>query len=333
MRLFKRILLGAFGLILLFLIGAFLLIQITPKPVAYLTRTAFDGGEQGVSYGLHPDYQTMLSQIVSQKDQRYPSKYANATYDIYMPKDTSNKYPVMLWVHGGAFVGGDKKDMTSFAIALAAKGNIVITMNYALALEAIYPTPILQVNDMVKELSQLKTQLPMTDDLFIGGDSAGAHIAFQWAVTQTNDTYRQYFAMEQTIDPDHLKGAISFCGLLDFSMFDETDSAFSNFLYRQCAWAYLDHKDWKTSLTLQHVDFLSAIDDLFPPVYLSDGNRNSFLDQAKKAKTLLENKSIPVTALFWETGKHLHEYQFHLNEEAGLKNFNMVLQFIQENKG
>ena len=43
-------------------------------------------------------------------------------------------------MHGGGFVGGDKSDITGYAVELAARGYTVININYALARkESILP--------------------------------------------------------------------------------------------------------------------------------------------------------------------------------------------------
>ena len=51
--------------------------------------------------------------------------------------------PCIVWVHGGAYAGGDKEDVTAYAKHLASFGYIVISMNYSLAPKAQYPTPLL----------------------------------------------------------------------------------------------------------------------------------------------------------------------------------------------
>ncbi|WP_459583949.1 hypothetical protein [Clostridium sporogenes] len=41
-----------------------------------------------------------------------------------------NKYPTIIRVHGGAFVGGDKEQVDIFATTLASNGYVVLSMNY-----------------------------------------------------------------------------------------------------------------------------------------------------------------------------------------------------------
>lgn len=329
MKWLKRILITILALIVILVVTVYATIHITPNPVAHLTRIAFSGGEEGVVYGRHPEYETWKQQVNVTKDVTYSSTQETSTFDAYVPNDQSKTYPTILWIHGGAFVGGDKQDIENFATSLAAQGYVVLCMNYELAPEATYPMPLSQTISFVSELPKFAQAYSMDlSQLFVGGDSAGAHIAFQFLTTQTNPDYRDLMQVAQVIEPDTIKGAISFCGLLDIAMYDETDSSFSNFLYDQSAWAYFDHKDWKDMVDDNGANFLPYITSDFPPTYLTDGDKDSFLDQANKVEALFLEKQIEVSALLWKDGDHPHEYQFHLDNEAGLQNFDRVLAFL-----
>lgn len=331
MRKLKKIGYMSIGLCICFVIGCILLVQCTPKPVCYLTRKGFSGGESGVAYGLHPEYDQMKNGVNVYMDQAYPSVYDNANYDLYVPKDDGKDYPILLWVHGGAFVGGDKKDISTFATALASQGHIILCMNYALAPEAKYPVPLKQVREISEHISVLSEQYPIDPTrIFLGGDSAGAHIALQFLLTQVNEEYRTRMMETQTLSPASIKGYISFCGLLDILQYDLTDSSFSNFLYSQSAWGYFDQKDWKAAAKMLGADLLPYLTKDLPPVYLTDGDKDSFLPQAKKVKQILLHQGVTVTDCLWESGENPHEYQFHLDNEAGLENFQKVLQFLKE---
>lgn len=331
MKLWKRCCLVLLGIIVCIIIVGCITVQFTPKPVCHLTRIGFSGGDEGVQYGLHPNYEAMKENVQVKHDLRYPSQFENALYDLYVPKDDSNTYPLLIWVHGGAFVGGDKKDIASFATVVASHGYVVLCMNYALAPEYAYPTPLKQTIELGSELQELAKHYPIDQEqIFIGGDSAGAHIALQFVLTQINKEYQALMQVKQVLDVSSIKGFVSFCGLLDILAYDETDSAFSNFLYDQSAWGYFQAKDWKQAAQKQYANLLPYVNGDLPPVYVSDGDKNSFLPQAKKVKELLKRQGVKVSDLLWESGEHIHEYQFHLDQDAGLKNFEMMLEFLNE---
>ena len=72
-------------------------------------------------------------------------------------------------------------------------------------------------------------------NLYVGGDSAGAQIAFQYVTIQTNPDYQVGFS--QTIPPQSIKGAISYCGPLDLKQMvdDQSDSFFLTFFVQTVA--------------------------------------------------------------------------------------------------
>ncbi|MDO1500487.1 alpha/beta hydrolase [Winogradskyella maritima] len=59
--------------------------------------------------------------------------------DFYRPKTTSEKLPLLLYVHGGGFSGGQRDDPNSveFATKMAKKGYAVISMSYELTMKKL----------------------------------------------------------------------------------------------------------------------------------------------------------------------------------------------------
>jgi acetyl esterase/lipase len=51
--------------------------------------------------------------VVRIKDIGYDKKYPERKLDVYRPDDTSRKYPVIVNVHGGSLVMGNKEFSTS----------------------------------------------------------------------------------------------------------------------------------------------------------------------------------------------------------------------------
>lgn len=68
-------------------------------------------------------------------------------------QNSKGPVPVLFWVHGGGFVGGDKSGVKEFATKLVSDANIaVVAMNYELAPDSEYPNQVLQVNELIKDL-------------------------------------------------------------------------------------------------------------------------------------------------------------------------------------
>lgn len=311
------------SLLLILLIVGGSLLYFNADATSYLTRAAFS---KGGNYELPSSYDEAIEKIQIEQNLSY-GQTGELQFDLYYPRDTSKKYPLLIWVHGGAFVGGDKQDCAQYLHMLASEGYVVANMNYPLAPEAIYPAPIKAMGQLSQHLQQLASAYPMDlTSLFIGGDSAGANISAQFVNIQMNDAYATDMNLTPTWNHTQLKGYLSFCGLLDASTYDETDSALSNFLFKQSAISYFDDRQWKDSSAVSQASILNHL-TAFPPVYLTDGNKNSFQYQAKKAIQILQEKGIEVTSLFFDQSLP-HEYQFQLQTKEAQENYDAVVAFL-----
>lgn len=103
-------------------------------------------------------------------------------YDIYLPKNRSNsKTKVLVMVHGGSWVSGDKNDLNGFIESLKQEfpEYAIVNLNYQLATIGKSPFPM-QIDDLEKAISHLKSK---SDDYAIStnygfiGVSAGAHLS------------------------------------------------------------------------------------------------------------------------------------------------------------
>ncbi|MFD4819656.1 alpha/beta hydrolase fold domain-containing protein [Peribacillus butanolivorans] len=156
----------------------------------------------------------------------------------------------------------------------------------------------MQLGEVYNYIKKHKEDFPVDlDRIVVGGDSAGAQISGQFVNIQTNNKYAERIGIEPTIIPSKLKGYISFSGLLHRNGIDETDSKFANFLFRRCAWAYIDDKHWKGSPAANQASVIDNVTDQFPPTYLTDGNKGSFETHAIELIETLKNKGVEVTSL------------------------------------
>ena len=194
------------GGLALLLAGLIVFTLVSPLPVALLIRAAFRK-----SPAVPPEgYTAALSRITVVKDLSYPSAYPDNTVDLYLPagkgatkaimpplqKDVvelpvgEGTFPIVLWIHGGAFVGGDKSDVQYYAAALAAEGYAVACMNYCRAPEEKYPAPHEQTQEALRWLAGIADSYALDMERFVlAGDSAGAHVAAQFAAMQSNPAY------------------------------------------------------------------------------------------------------------------------------------------------
>ncbi|MFI5062816.1 MAG: alpha/beta hydrolase [Streptosporangiales bacterium] len=183
----------------------------TPRPTALALRYLFakSAAERGAR-----QLQDAPADIVAVLDERYdPSP--DALLDVYVPGDAARSgtaLPVVVWTHGGAFVGGSKEELGGYLRMIAARGFAVVGVRYTLAPEARYPTPVRQVMAALRHIQGHAARLHVDPArILLAGDSAGAHISAQVAALITNPAYARTFTIPVTVDPAHLRGVALCC--------------------------------------------------------------------------------------------------------------------------
>jgi acetyl esterase/lipase len=109
----------------------------------------------------------------------------NQVFDIYLPENRTNTTKILILIHGGSWVSGDKSDMNTIKTFVSALHPDVgiINMNYTLAGVNNPPIP-LQTDDIsavVDYISTNKSSLIVSDDIGFIGVSAGAHLSLLWS--------------------------------------------------------------------------------------------------------------------------------------------------------
>ncbi|MBP6861502.1 MAG: alpha/beta hydrolase [Neisseriaceae bacterium] len=282
------------------------------------------------------DYAQIQDNVAVWPNLSYPSQYENNVYDVYVPHTVKpgTQLPVLIWVHGGAFVAGDKTDVRYFAPALANQGYMVVAMNYQLAPKAIYPTPLVQIQELYQALLKVAPahQGNMTQ-LFFAGDSAGAQMAAQFVAMQTNPQLATAMAMPAVVPKAHIKGVLLYCGPYDLTALKGgTDSGLVNFILNQLGWSYLGNRDWLASDEVQQADVVSHVTADFPPAYITDGNTFSFESHGQALVSALQKKGVAVQSRFFDKAQAVteHEYQFKMDSEAGQQAFADSVQFLNQ---
>ena len=301
---------------------------VSPLPVSFVLRLAFSRG-----MAVAPDdYEAMEAQVAVVKNVSYPSRYQDNLADIYFPKEDRGPLPVVLWVHGGAFVGGDKRDIEIYATALACEGYAVVCMNYRRAPEENYPAPVVQVGEVYRWVKTMAAQYPFDTERFVlAGDSAGAHIAAQFAAVQSNAEYAAGMDMAQAVPLNTFKAVLLFCGPFDAAQIGAESNPVISFFLERAAWAYFGSKAWAEKFAVQ-ANVADHITAEFPPAFISDGNTGSFEDHARGLAETLRQSNVPFDTYFVDPAAAVtyHEYQFVMNTDTGRESFQKIRVFLKK---
>jgi acetyl esterase/lipase len=129
-----------------------------------------------------PELPTIPSSVVQLKDIEYGRVGSRSLYlDLYQPAKASPKpQPAIVRIHGGGWKTGDKGDRgpAEAGIALAERGFVVISVNYRMVDEAIFPAAVHDVKCATRWL-RANAQKYQVDPERVGatGSSAGGHLS------------------------------------------------------------------------------------------------------------------------------------------------------------
>ncbi|MDX2445455.1 MAG: alpha/beta hydrolase [Bacteroidales bacterium] len=122
------------------------------------------------------------------------NKYLNIPYatiseaqklDIYLPDDGDGPFPVIICIHGGGFEIGDKRDrMLEPMLHGLKRGYAVVSINYRLSGEAVWPAQIHDCKAAIRWLrANADTYKFNPDKIAAWGGSAGGHLSAMLGTT------------------------------------------------------------------------------------------------------------------------------------------------------
>ncbi|MEO6396764.1 MAG: alpha/beta hydrolase [Devosia sp.] len=171
-----------------------------PSPIGWLDRIVSKDGSShriatGVSFGVHP-----LLKL-----------------DLYAPRRPAGPLPLLIFVYGGGWDSGDRRDYDFAGRALAALGFLVAIPGYRVFPEVRFPDFVEDIADAAKWLAE---HAPIYGGdrkrLFLGGHSAGAYNAMMVALQPAR------FGAPGLAGT--IKGVVGLSGPYDFYPFDVKQS-------------------------------------------------------------------------------------------------------------
>lgn len=323
------VIVGAFAAVGL---GFLLYFFCSPMPVVRFLRRE---NEAGLTYP--PDYEKIKETITIQKDIEYASAYGRNQLDLYLPKG-KEKCPLILWVHGGAFVAGDKIGVENWGVMLAHHGYAVAAMNYEWAPEASYPAQLRQVTEAYRTLEKLAEESAEIDmsRVAVAGDSAGAHIASQFVLLHTNPAFAERMHIYSPLKQDALKCTLLYCGPYDFQRMLRMDNRMLKLFVSRIGWSYMGTRRWNKAPLLDTLVTADFVTGDFVPAYITDGNRFSFESHGKALGEKLREAGVKVVERYFDSetyGEVNHEYQMQLSTENAMACLEDTLSVLRENIG
>lgn len=277
-------------------------------------RSSFKEGDDIRDAGLTtPEDIIRYDDIVYGEDQKWQS------LDVYRPKSAEGqKLPVIVSVHGGGWVYGDKERYQFYCMSLAQRGFAVVNFTYRLAPENKYPASLEDTNSVfIWVLSHGEKYGFDLEHIFAVGDSAGAHNLGLYAGICTNPEYAAEYSFK--VPEGFVPTAIALnCGAYQIAWNKEaeepdlTQLLMADFLPEQ-----------GSERELELIGVTNHITANYPPTFFMTCPGDFLKDQASVLAMKLAEKNVQFVYRFYGDAKNPLAHVFHCNirsEDAQLCN-------------
>ena len=152
--------------------------------------------------------------------------YANLSpsqcLDIYLPDEGIGPFPVILYLHGGAFAIGDKRDIYVLNILKSIKrGYALVSANYRLSGEAIFPAGLQDVKAAIRWVRANGEQYQLDGNrIAVWGCSSGANYAAMICLTDRVAEFED-LSLGNPEYPCNVQAAVDWFGPTDFLKMDK----------------------------------------------------------------------------------------------------------------
>lgn len=227
--------------------------------------------------------------------------------DVYRPKlEKGKKLPVIVSVHGGGWVYGDKERYQFYCMSLAQRGFAVVNFTYRLAPEFKFPAALEDTNLVFQWIFQNQEEYGLdVERVFAVGDSAGGNLLALYTAFCVNPAYAEHFSF-QPPKQNLLKGIALNCA-----------AALENPKEEKLVQELV--QDDASEEMLEMLGVTRWITPQFPPVFLMTCTGDFLIKDANQIAQALLKNFVPFEFHYY--GDHLRKlgHVFHCNiqlEEA-----------------
>lgn len=207
--------------------------------------------------------------------------------DIYKLKNLMKPAPLLVFIHGGGWTGGQRADYLVYLLTFAQKGYVTTTVSYRLLKDGAYPACVEDINDAVQWFFRNgETYDYDPDRIALIGGSAGAHLALLAAYGmktpgEIKDT------SENPVSTHRIKAVVDIYGPVDLTTeFARNNSTVTNFMahtYKEAPELFLEASP---------IHYLDKND---PPTLILQGTSDQTvpISQSDELKAKLDSLGVP----------------------------------------
>ncbi len=222
--------------------------------------------------------------------------------DVYRPRGEDGYLPVIVSVHGGGWVYGDKERYQYYCLDLAKRGFAVVNFSYGLAPKFRYPGQLKDTNDVFQWVMDHKEEYRFdTDHIFAVGDSAGGHLLALYGAFLNNEEVASGYPFRKP-EGLKLKAVALNCGVYEIS-------------YEEKGLTRMLMKDLLGRISAEKLYRISPIhfvNEDFPPCIVMTAEGDFLKDQAMPMVNELKRKGVDVRYMYYGDENNVLGHVFHL---------------------
>lgn len=242
--------------------------------------------------------------------------------DVYRPEE-EGLLPVIIDIHGGAWVYGTKDINKHYCMGIAKQGFVVVNASYRLIPEGQFPKNIEDVFAAFDwTLKNIAAYGGDTDNIFLTGDSAGAHLAaMALSILSDNDLKEKL-----NIKTDITFRAVAFtCGVFDIEVYQKIKA------FRKIEEMFFG-KDYKNHPFRKNATIRYNKMESFPPLFLNSSNKDFMRKQVDAFAKECEKRGLTYEYKYFDksVNKLTHVYSILYPEwEESIETTNAMLNFFR----
>lgn len=288
----------------------------------YLTKfiTLLGTLGSGLVYNFHKP----ISGIKTKRNLKY-NQNANRyqKFDVNYHKLGGNNKPMIVYFHGGGWMGYSKGIYTTLCRRLAKMGFVVFNVNYGLApkykIDSIVADAITAINYARSIASDYGAD---PNKIILAGDSAGAHISSLVAGKLSGGEIDAREILEA------IKGLILLYGVYDLTTMQT--SKFPNIRTYAKASLKGKGKDMQENDNLSPINY---VDSKFPPCFLASGKIDKlYSSQSEVMYNKLKDSGVKVKKLFFDKSelRAVHAYMIFDGLATNVETLKAINKFLIE---
>jgi len=237
--------------------------------------------------------------VTAYRDLEYvPGGHERQKLDLYVPKDAKGKLPVILWIHGGAWMAGSKDGCP--ALPFTKEGYAVASCNYRLSQHAVFPAQIEDCKAAVRFLraNAEKYQLD-AEHLGVWGASAGGHLV---ALLGTSGEVKELEGASGDLkQSSRVQAVVDWFGPSDFTKMGGNHNDTRSPEARLIGGAVQDNKD-----KVAKADPITYVSKDDPPFLIMHGDQDNTVpyNQSELLEAALKKAGVEVTLVKVEGAGH-----------------------------